>query len=281
MTPTAVRSLDRRPRAARALAGVLLAGAIALGGGTGLAGVTGPAAASAAAQATQAAASCATAGTPTAGTPAADHAGHGGMATPAADHAGHHGMATPAAGHAGHDMTASADLPFDQVYIDMMLPHHASVVALAEAATPYLEDPALQAIAAQIVTTQQAEQGELTALRVALYGSGEPAPMADIMPAMAALMPEAHDLMMGDMDQMDATALVARFCAEGTSGAPGAADRLFIDLVIPHHESAIAASEPALTMAASPELRAFAQNVIDGQQAEIDQMEAIRATLPA
>jgi uncharacterized protein (DUF305 family) len=221
-------------------------------------------------------ASCSAAATPTAGhgeheaTPGAEHA-----TMPAVDGHGAHGD------HGAPATLAATAYDFDLVYIDMMLPHHESVVALAQAALPALTVPDLQMIATTIIETQTAERTELTGYREQFYGSPDPLPMDAIMPAMAALMPEAHDLMMMDMDQMDASALVASFCTQTAGAAPGAADRVFIDLVIPHHESAIAASRPALTDAIHPEIRAFAQRVIDGQQAEIDQMTRIRETIPS
>ncbi len=215
-------------------------------------------------------ASCATAATPVAGMDHGGHAGHAG-ATP-----------EPVMGHGDHAANSvDSALEFDLVYIDMMLPHHESVVALSQAALPALTVPELRAIATAIIETQTAERAELTGYRTQFYGAPDPLPMDQIMPAMATLMPEAHDLMMADMAQMDADGLVADFCSATAGAAPGVADRVFIDLVIPHHESAIAASGPALTDAIHPETRDFAQRVIDAQQAEIDRMTLIRAELPA
>lgn len=97
--------------------------------------------------------------------------------------------------------------------------------------------------------------------------------MDAIMPAVATFMPEAHEMMMADPDLMSAEAIVARFCGADQP------DRAFIDLVIPHHESAIAASRSALTEAEHPELRTFAQDVITAQQAEVDTMTQIRAEI--
>ena len=224
---------------------LFLTGGVVLG--STLAGATSTDRGPVARQATPAAYSCDTAATP--------------VATPAMD---------MAMGDHGAGMTT---IEFDQTYIDMMLPHHASVVALAEAALPRLENAEIQTIAMTIISTQSAEIEELSALREQLYGSAMPEPMDVIMPAMAEYMPEAHDMMMADMAMMDSDALVAQFCAQTD------ADLTFIDLVIPHHESAIAASEVAVTDAASPELRTFAEEVIAAQQAEIDQMTTIRATL--
>ncbi len=183
---------------------------------------------------------------------------------------------TPAATPAVGDM-AMSDAPvtadFDQTYIDMMLPHHASVIALAQAALPRLQNADLQTIAMNIIASQSTELDELSALRQEFYGSTTPEPMDVVMPAMAQYMPAAYDLMMADMAMMDSDALVAEFCAQRD------ADLTFIDLVIPHHLSAIAASEVAATEATHHRIRDFAAAVIVAQQAEVDQMTSIRGSL--
>ena len=213
---------------------------------TALTGAASPGQPTTARQATPAAYSCDTAATP--------------GATPAA---------TPAM--AMSDAPVTAD--FDQTYIDMMLPHHASVIALAEAALPRLQNADLQMIAMNIIASQSTELDELSALRQEFYGSTTPEPMDVVMTAMAQYMPAAHDLMMADMAMMDSDALVAEFCAQID------ADLAFIDLVIPHHLSAIASSEVAATEATHHRIRDFAAAVIVAQQAEVDQMTLIRGSL--
>jgi uncharacterized protein (DUF305 family) len=82
---------------------------------------------------------------------------------------------------------------------------------------------------------------------------------------------------MGDMAsmqmQMDPNAQVASFCGADDP------DLAFIDLTIPHHEMAIMASEAALEQATHPEIQELAQQVIDAQQREIDELSAIRQEL--
>jgi uncharacterized protein (DUF305 family) len=73
--------------------------------------------------------------------------------------------------------------------------------------------------------------------------------------------------------QMDPPALVAAFCSADNP------DLAFIDLVIPHHEMAIASSQDALEMATHDELKVIAQQVIEDQQREIDELSMIRASL--
>jgi len=183
--------------------------------------------------------------------------------------------ATPAAdsAHAGHGDTDAdvAEVAFDQLYIDMMIPHHGSIIALAEAALPELTDPRLQEMARNIIAAQTAENAQLTAWRTAWYGSGEPATEAATMELMLEAMP------VGTMDEMmremDATYQVATFCAVDDP------DLAFIDQTIPHHQMAIDASQIAVEQAEHPELVALAEQVIADQQAEIDLLNEIRAGL--
>jgi uncharacterized protein (DUF305 family) len=204
-------------------------------------------------------------------------------ATPAAysckDVSASAGAGTPPA-IAGMDMgspMAGADqmtMELDQVYIDMMIPHHASIVAIAQAALPRLTDERLQEIAQTIIDTQSAETKELRGYREQFYGDPNPMPMDQgMMTAMMEMIPE----MSGGMDamafQMDPEAQVAAFCAAENL------DLAFIDLTIPHHQSAIESSEPVVDGAVHEEIGEFAQRVIEDQQREIEQLEAIRADL--
>jgi len=75
------------------------------------------------------------------------------------------------------------------------------------------------------------------------------------------------------MAQMDAATQVATFCAAADP------DLAFIDLTIPHHQSAIQASAVALSQPTHAEIRAFAERVIEDQRREIDQLGAIRLEL--
>lgn len=189
------------------------------------------------------------------------------VGTPTTDHGSMSGMDTET-----QDGDMGMEMEFDQHYIDMMIPHHASIVALAQAALPELTDPRLQEIAQNIIDTQTVEQEQLRDYREEWYGSSEP---------MAMDMGMMMDMMMPGMDmsaeaaatQMDPAAQVAAFCAADDP------DLAFIDLVIPHHESAIMVSEAALEQATHDELKTFAEKVIEDQQREIDELTTIRLEL--
>jgi uncharacterized protein (DUF305 family) len=214
-------------------------------------------------------------------TPAAP--GCGDIATPAAhsgtmDHGHGQDMSTPAMmeSHGEHDMGTPAmmhDVKFDQMYIDMMIPHHESVMALAEVALPELRDPRLREIAQAIIDAQGPELQQLQQLRTEWYGSPEPAPMdGPMMDMMMEAMPgmgSAED----QMNIMSAEWQVQSFCAADN------ADLAFIDQVIAHHQMAIDSSVIAVEKAVHLDLKAIAEQVITAQQAEIDELNTIRANL--
>src|SRR5439155_16163093 len=132
---------------------------------------------------------------------------------------------------------APQSLKFDRLYLDMMIPHHQSIIALAQAAQDRLTDPRLKAMAASIIKDQAHQIEELGGYHDMFYGNPNPEPMDQaMMDMMAQRMPG-----MGEMHQMatlmDPQALVAAFCSADN------ADLAFIDLTIPHHQMAIAASK--------------------------------------
>jgi uncharacterized protein (DUF305 family) len=199
------------------------------------------------------------------------------LATPAAspEGMGDMDMGTPMA-EDGMDMEMG-DVEFDQLYIDMMIPHHASIIALSETALPHLTDERLIAIATNIVENQGTEITELQRYRQQFYGDPEPMAMDEhMLGMMMEAMPSMGSGTRAMMEmgfQMDAQAQVNAFCAGEDP------DLTFIDLVIPHHEMAIASSQDALEHAVHDEITAFAQRVIEDQQAEIDELKSIRAEL--
>jgi uncharacterized protein (DUF305 family) len=200
--------------------------------------------------------------------------GCAGVATPDAmsgtDH-GAVGHSTPAAGmdHSQvDDSTPMAEVEFDLMYIDMMIPHHESIIALANVAQDELTDPRLIQMAEAIVATQDAEITELEQLRQEWYGDAEPVSME----AMHG-MPGMSGDMAGMEEQMSAEWQVQAFCGAENK------DLAFIEQTIPHHQMAIDTSEAALKHAEHQEIKDIAQNVIDAQQTEIDKLEAIRAEI--
>jgi uncharacterized protein (DUF305 family) len=177
---------------------------------------------------------------------------------------------TPAADHAMGDMEMGEMGEFDLAYIDMMIPHHQSIIALAEVATPELRDPRLVELAGAIIDTQAEEIDELMAFRDEWYPDAEPVSMDMMMMAMPSMDMSATPSM-GQL--MDSEWIVMAFCAAEDM------DLAFIKLTIPHHQMAIDASEDALELAVNQELVAVAEEVIEAQQEEIDLLMEIQAEI--
>jgi uncharacterized protein (DUF305 family) len=221
--------------------------------------------------------------------------------TPAADHEQHHpgtpdagaatdpcvaGVATPAAGMSqvgmmgtppmGGDMAAMMG-QFDLMFIDMMIPHHASAVAMAQVALSRAEHPEIRTLAEDIIASQSAEIEQMRLWRDQWYPDAPAMPMMP-MEQMMAMMGEMMGTpgalpgpggmgMMMDMGQE-----IANLCAT-TEGF----DLPFIEAMIPHHQSAIMMAQVTLERAEHPELKSLAQAIIGAQQREIDQMQTWRA----
>jgi uncharacterized protein (DUF305 family) len=230
--------------------------------------------------------------------------------TPAADHEQHHpgtpnagaaatdpcvaGVATPAAGMSqvgmmgtppmGGDMAAMMG-QFDLMFIDMMIPHHASAVAMAQVALSRAEHPEIRTLAEDIIASQSAEIEQMRLWRDQWYPDA-PAmpmmPMEQMMAMMGEMMGDMPGGMMGTLGalpgpggmgmMMDMGQEIANLCAT-TEGF----DLPFIEAMIPHHQSAIMMAQVTLERAEHPELKSLAQAIIGAQQREIDQMQTWRA----
>lgn len=167
-----------------------------------------------------------------------------------------------------------ATMEFDQMYIDMNIPHHASIISLSAAALTRLENPRLRAIATGTILEQTVEIGDLRNLREKLYGDSLPQPMDETTLAMMSSMPGMEGLDPAGMAmQLDPAAMAAQICAAEN------ADLTFIDLTIAHHEAAVVMAQAALDQAQSDELQAMAAHALRSQQAQIDELQDIRTSI--
>jgi uncharacterized protein (DUF305 family) len=172
-----------------------------------------------------------------------------------------------------HDV--HAEIEFDLVFIDMMIPHHESAVVMAQVALERAEHDEIRNLAAAIIAAQTAEIAQLEAWRAEWYPGAERLPMDELTAIIAERSGQMLDMEgMGHVDLMsgmDASSSLVSLCS-----APEPFDLAFIDAMIPHHESAVAAANVGLENNTHPELRDLELQIIDGQQAEIDQMRTWR-----
>ncbi|MCA9863542.1 MAG: DUF305 domain-containing protein [Thermomicrobiales bacterium] len=170
--------------------------------------------------------------------------------------------ATPPAhnAHPASPTAHNAEPSPEREYIDMMIPHHVSIIALAETALPRLNDDRLRDMAAAIVATQEAEIAELREMRAARFDSPDPVPMSgetrDAGHDMAATQPDLAQL-------MDGAALIDAYCQAAQP------DLAFASLTLAHHQMAVDSSRDLLETTQDAELRDLARRVIVAQEAEI------------
>lgn len=145
---------------------------------------------------------------------------------------------------AGMDHGAmTGDVPYDATFIDSMIVHHESAIAMANQALQEAARPEVKALAQAIVAAQEAEIAQLRAWRATWY------------PELA----ETAGMAM-DMGPMEVVAGAEPF------------DQRFIQAMIPHHEGAIAMARDALQNAEHQEIKDLAQAVVTAQEGEVTQM---------
>lgn len=156
-------------------------------------------------------------------------------------------------GMSGMDMEMGDEqVDSDLKFIDAMTVHHQSAVEMSEIALDEAEHPELVELAEEIIAAQKQEIVQFQEWRDAWYPD---APESDLsgMQDMAGM---AMDH--GDMEMLTNA---ERF------------DLMFIEMMIPHHQSAIEMAESILETTERPELQQMAQDIIEAQQAEIEQMK--------
>lgn len=177
--------------------------------------------------------------------------------------------APAATGTASASGGGGAATEVDRAFIDMMVPHHESAVEMATVATSRAQREELREMAQDIIAAQGPEIEQLRQWRQAWFGSSA-TPSMDEMPLMPGMeMPgmEGHG-MGGTMDMTED--IEALRTADPFDSA-------FIEAMVEHHRSAIAAAEIIKGSTQRQELRTTADQIIATQQAEIDQLEAWRA----
>lgn len=146
----------------------------------------------------------------------------------------------------------AASAPYDLQFLDTMMAHHQGAVEMAKMIDSRTKNAELKKFGAQIIADQEKEIGQMKAWREKWF-AGKPSAMNMEMRGMA-------DSMKMDMSKLS-DAKDAEF------------DRLFVEMMIPHHHGAVEMSEDALAKAQHPEIKTLSNQIIKAQQAEIKMMQ--------
>lgn len=156
-----------------------------------------------------------------------------------------------------------ADESFDLRFIDGMIPHHEGAVAMAQEALQKSNRPEIKQLAQAIIDAQEKEISELKEWRTSWYPNAGDEPMM-YNTEMGHMMPMTQEMRSSMMMNGDLGAADNQF------------DLRFINAMIPHHQGAIDMARQALEKSNRSEIKELAQNIVDSQQQEIDQMEQWR-----
>jgi uncharacterized protein (DUF305 family) len=144
----------------------------------------------------------------------------------------------------------------DGAFIAEMIPHHEAAIEMAEMAQASAQRREIRELATEIIAAQGEEIGQLEAAHERLFD----APLGQV---------EHGSLGLSEADSgmsHDASAL------EGAEDF----DMEFIDMMIPHHQGAIRMAQIELDSGQDEELRTLAEQIIEAQSAEIDEMNTWR-----
>ena len=151
----------------------------------------------------------------------------------------------------------SSSVPFDRAFIDAMVPHHESAIAMAqEAKQAGLSQPELVKIADDIIATQQDEIDQMLGWREEWFGAGPRESETEALAVMGLSAEEAGMMAHG-----------------GDLAGAADVDMSFAEMMIGHHEGAIKMAELASTRADHNEIRQLAAAIIAAQAREIEIMK--------
>jgi uncharacterized protein (DUF305 family) len=182
-----------------------------------------------------------------------DDSGSGGHGQMDHDQMGHGSMGMGSSGMA-KQMVMENGKYSDKAFIDAMVPHHQGAIAMARVALKNAEHEEIIQLSRNIISSQQAEIEELKSIKQEEFGTSN-VPME---------MSQEQMRSMGMMMEPQQLANQKPF------------DEAFIDAMIPHHQSAVEMAQVALKNSDNPKIKELAENIIDAQQREIEQMRRWR-----
>jgi uncharacterized protein (DUF305 family) len=178
----------------------------------------------------------------------------------------------PGAGALAEEDVDAEHNEVDIAFAQGMVPHHEQAVEMAETALGSAEDPEVLALAEDIAAAQEPEIQSLRAMLEA-WGAEAPDHMAGMdMDDGAGSDDGASDE--GGTDGMPGMMSAAEM--EALEEAEGAEfDELWLTMMVEHHEGAVEMATVQLDGGRNPQARDLAAAVVEAQQAEIEQMQAL------
>jgi uncharacterized protein (DUF305 family) len=185
-----------------------------------------------------------------------------------ADTSGMSGM-NPSTSAAGNGPASTAKNDSDVEFATMMIPHHAQAISMADTALRRATDPKVKALAPNIKAAQGPEIKRMSGW---LTGWGAPVPGNDGESGMSE--------MAGMGDQTGGMMSAQQIARLGKATGP-AFDRMWLTMMVKHHQGAVAMAKTAIAKGVNPDARKLATSIISGQSAEIATMSSVLSQIPA
>ena len=164
----------------------------------------------------------------------------------------HDGMMDDSHGGMMHSSNSTSLNSSDIMFLQMMIPHHQQAVDISNLAISKSRNQELVTLAKTILTAQTAEIAQMKSW---LAAAGADLDMGHEMHGMSGMLSDTE-------------------LAELSNASGSNFDRLWLTGMIAHHDGAIDMTK-MLEQTKDPEIKAFGENVIKVQSAEIAQMKAL------
>lgn len=157
----------------------------------------------------------------------------------------------------------------DVTFVQAMIPHHRGALAMAQLADGRAEDSSVIELAGRIEAAQQPEIETMTGW---LEEWGEP-------------LPDESDTGMGGMDHgsddggMDMGGMSGEDMTMLESASGAEFDRMFLELMIRHHRGAVDMAQTEIDAGSYPDAVALAEDIVESQTAEIEEMQTLLSEL--
>ncbi|BBE48903.1 MULTISPECIES: DUF305 domain-containing protein [Rhodococcus] len=174
-----------------------------------------------------------------------------------------HSMGSMSSASPASSASASSSAQFndaDVMFAQMMYPHHAQAVQMADMANGRTDNPDVLSLASAIAAAQQPEMDQMTAW---LTEWGQPAPSADMG-------------QMGGMDHSSGSGMMTTQDMDALRAASGPEfDRQWLTMMIAHHTGAIEMANTEIADGTDPDAQEMARTIVATQQQEIDTMQRL------
>lgn len=154
-------------------------------------------------------------------------------------------------------------LPTDQLeltYMAEIIPHHQAVIDMATVALTKSQRPELKALANSMIASQKAQIAGYTGLLKDNYGVTPQQALDKVPQNIQTILDQVNKGLAQKIDRIQQAPADAQF------------DQLWLQEVVPHHQTAILESQPVQDAAATPQLVLMANMAVGGQEMQIAQM---------